>query len=64
MLPNKTRLAALALTILLAAPAMAQEGLIEIYQRALTNDPAASTLLECRTPWPLATREMSERRAR
>lgn len=40
MLPIQKRLAALALTALCAAPAMAQEGLIEIYQRALQNDPA------------------------
>ncbi len=40
MLPNKPRLAALAFAALLALPAMAQEGLIEIYQRALQNDPA------------------------
>lgn len=40
MLPNKPRLAALTLAVLIASPAMAQEGLIEIYQRALENDPA------------------------
>ena len=40
MMPNKLRLTSFALTALLAAPAMAQEGLIEVYQRAVQNDPA------------------------
>jgi outer membrane protein len=40
MMPNKLRLTSLALAALFAAPAMAQEGLIEVYQRAVQNDPA------------------------
>jgi outer membrane protein len=40
MMPNKRRLLTLVLTSLLAAPAMAQESLIDVYQRALQNDPA------------------------
>jgi outer membrane protein len=39
-MPNKKPLITLALTTLLAAPAMAQEGLIEIYERAMQSDPA------------------------
>lgn len=40
MMPNKRRLLTLVLTSLLSAPAMAQESLIDVYQRALQNDPA------------------------
>jgi len=40
MMPNKQRLLTLALASWLAAPAIAQEGLVEIYQRAVQNDPA------------------------
>jgi len=40
MMPNKKPLITLALTTLLSAPAMAQESLLDIYQRALAKDPA------------------------
>jgi outer membrane protein len=39
-MPNKKPLITLALTTLFATPAIAQEGLIEIYERAMQNDPA------------------------
>lgn len=39
-LARARRMAAVALAAVLAVPAMAQESLIDIYQRALTNDPA------------------------
>jgi len=40
MTPITRQLAALAFTAVLAPPAMAQESLLDIYQRALENDPA------------------------
>jgi outer membrane protein len=40
MMPNKLRLPTLVFTALLAAPAMAQESLMDVYQRALQSDPA------------------------